>query len=86
MGEHIPMVALQGDPAERIIEFAREKSVDMIVIGSRGLGPVKGLFLGSVSTKVCHLADCTCVTVKETSPLCYDPRLTSYPEQLSPLL
>ena len=55
---------VQGDPAERILEFAREQGVDMIVIGSRGLGNVKGLLLGSVSTKVCHLAECTCVSVK----------------------
>ena len=55
---------IHGDPAEEILEFAREKGVDMIVIGSRGLGTVKGLLLGSVSTKVCHLAECTCVSVK----------------------
>jgi nucleotide-binding universal stress UspA family protein len=36
----------------------------MIVIGSRGLGKVKGFLLGSVSSKVCHAADKTCVTVK----------------------
>lgn len=55
---------VQGDPAEEIINYAREKGVDMIMIGSRGLGQVKGMFLGSVSNKVCHVADCTCVTVK----------------------
>jgi nucleotide-binding universal stress UspA family protein len=55
---------VQGDPAEEIINFAREKGVDMIMIGSRGLGQIKGMFLGSVSSKVCHVADCTCVTVK----------------------
>jgi nucleotide-binding universal stress UspA family protein len=55
---------LQGDPAEKIVEFARDNAVDMIVVGSRGLGTVKGMFLGSVSSKVCHAADCTCVTIK----------------------
>ena len=54
----------EGDPAEKILEFAKDNNVDMIVIGSRGLGSVKGLLLGSVSTKVCHLAECTCVSVK----------------------
>ena len=57
-------VAVEGDPAERIIEFVKENDVDMIIMGSRGLGSVQGLFLGSVSSKVCHAADCTCVTVK----------------------
>lgn len=55
---------LQGNAAEKIIEFVKERGIDMIVIGSRGLGSIKGLFLGSVSSKVCHMADCTCVTVK----------------------
>ncbi len=53
-----------GDPAETIIALARDKKVDVIVIGSRGLSDIKGLFLGSVSHKVGHLAECTCITVK----------------------
>jgi nucleotide-binding universal stress UspA family protein len=57
-------VVLQGDPAERIVEFARGNGIDMIIVGSRGLGSVEQLFLGSVSHKVCHLAECTCITVK----------------------
>ena len=55
---------VQGVPAEQIIEFARKNSVDIIVMGSRGVGTLEMLMLGSVSTKVCHLADCSCVTVK----------------------
>ncbi len=55
---------LQGQPAREIIEFARKNSVDMIVMGSHGAGKVETLMLGSVSNKVCHLAECTCVTVK----------------------
>lgn len=54
----------KGDPAEEIVEFARENAIDMIIIGSRGLGSFKGLLLGSVSSKVCHTAECTCMTVK----------------------
>jgi len=57
-------MVFRGDPAEEIIQFAKNNEIDMIVIGSRGLGQIKGLLLGSVSTKVCHLAECTCVTVK----------------------
>lgn len=55
---------LQGQPAREILDFARENNVDMIVMGSHGAGKVEMLMLGSVSNKVCHLADCTCVTVK----------------------
>lgn len=55
---------LQGNPAREIIEFARDNNVDMIIMGSRGAGVFETLMLGSVSHRVCHLADCTCVTVK----------------------
>jgi nucleotide-binding universal stress UspA family protein len=58
-------VALQqGDAAEVIVDFAKEKVVDTIVIGSRGLSDLEGLVFGSVSHKVNHNAPCTCVTVR----------------------
>ena len=53
-----------GDPAHRIIEAARKHGADLIVLGRRGYGDLKGLLLGSVSHKVCQLADCACLTVK----------------------
>jgi nucleotide-binding universal stress UspA family protein len=55
---------LEGNPASEIIALAKSKGVDMIVFGSRGLGDVKSLLMGSVSHKVMHLAPCTCVAVK----------------------
>jgi len=57
-------MAVRGNPAEEILRFAENRNIDLIVIGSRGLGKVKGLILGSVSNKVCQSAECTCVTVK----------------------
>ena len=53
-----------GDPASEILAQAKAAKADMIVMGSRGLSDLKGLLVGSVSHKVMHLADCTCVTVK----------------------
>lgn len=55
-----------GDPARRIIECAKAEDADLIVLGSRGLGDLEGLFMGSVSHKVNQLAECSCVTVKVT--------------------
>jgi nucleotide-binding universal stress UspA family protein len=40
-----------GDPASEILAYAREKSVNLIVIGHRGLGPTEGL-LGGVARKL----------------------------------
>ena len=54
----------KGDPAHQIIDFAEEKHVDAIVMGSRGMGPLKGRLLGSVSRKITHYAKCTCIIVK----------------------
>jgi len=62
--ENVQASVLEGDPAETIINYAKEGGFDMIVLGSRGLGNFKGLMLGSVSSKVCHAADRTCVTVR----------------------
>jgi nucleotide-binding universal stress UspA family protein len=53
-----------GDPAQEILEHAEKNNVDMIVLGSRGAGKLEMLMLGSVSHKVCNVAECTCVTVK----------------------
>ena len=54
----------EGDPVERILEAQKREQADLIVLGSRGLGNMKGLLLGSVSHKVAHLAECACLTVK----------------------
>ncbi|MEZ5931634.1 MAG: universal stress protein [Alphaproteobacteria bacterium] len=62
--ESIQSLLADGDPAETIARLAKDRKADAIVIGSRGLSDVKGLFLGSVSHKVGHLAECTCITVK----------------------
>ena len=60
----VHILLADGDPASTIVGLARDRKADAIVIGSRGLSDVKGLFLGSVSHKVSHLAECTCITVK----------------------
>jgi nucleotide-binding universal stress UspA family protein len=52
-----------GDPAKRILATAKDEQADVIVMGSRGLGELKGLLLGSVSHKVASQASCACVTV-----------------------
>jgi nucleotide-binding universal stress UspA family protein len=47
---------LVGDPAESIVETARRGRYSEIVMGTRGLGTLKGLLLGSVVTKVIQLS------------------------------
>ena len=57
-------VVAEGDPVHEILECARREGADLLVVGSRGLGDLQGLFLGSVSHKLNQLAHCTCITVK----------------------
>jgi nucleotide-binding universal stress UspA family protein len=45
-----------GSPGDCILEFARDQECDAIVMGTRGLGAVAGLVLGSVAMKVVQLA------------------------------
>jgi nucleotide-binding universal stress UspA family protein len=56
--------SVQGDPAQRVVEFANERNAGLIVCGSRGLGRLKQLLLGSTSHKINQLATCSCLTVK----------------------
>jgi nucleotide-binding universal stress UspA family protein len=53
-----------GDAADEIVRMAREAGADLLVLGARGLNPVKRLVLGSVSTKVLHNAPCDLLVVK----------------------
>ena len=52
-----------GPPARTIINFAKDKNINLIVLGSRGLGDVEGFLLGSVSHKVTSLAHCPVMVV-----------------------
>jgi nucleotide-binding universal stress UspA family protein len=53
-----------GDPANSIDGYAASKPIDLIVLGSRGLGQVEGMLLGSVSRKVSNLAKVPCLIAK----------------------
>jgi nucleotide-binding universal stress UspA family protein len=55
---------LEGRPADEIIRFAKEERFDIIVMGSRGLGGIKEIFLGSVSDRVADQAACPILIVK----------------------
>lgn len=55
---------IQGAPAEILLEYAKEKGSDLIVIGSRGLGGIREFMLGSVSHNVVQHARIPVLVVK----------------------
>lgn len=55
---------IEGNPAEIIIEVARNRNSDVIIMGSRGLGKLAGLLLGSTSQKVVSFAPCPVLIVR----------------------
>ena len=55
---------IHGDEGPKIISYADNKSYDIIVIGSRGMGSIKEMFLGSTSNYVLHKAKIPVLIVK----------------------
>lgn len=54
----------RGRPADEIADLAQELGADLVVVGSRGLGSVKRLVVGSVSDGVVNLAACPTLVVR----------------------
>ena len=55
---------IHGDEGPKIISYANNKSYDIIVIGSRGMGSMKEMFLGSTSNYVLHKSKIPVLIVK----------------------
>ena len=62
--DDVETLVLVGNPAAAIVETARDKEADLIIMGRRGLSNLAGLFQGSVTHKVSHLADASVLTVR----------------------
>jgi nucleotide-binding universal stress UspA family protein len=61
---------LAGDPAGKLAETAAD-GADLLVVGSRGYGPLKHVLLGGVSTALMHSAPCPVMVVPRTAE--FDP-------------
>ncbi|SFE01873.1 Nucleotide-binding universal stress protein, UspA family [Lentibacillus persicus] len=48
----------------KLCEYAEEHDIDLIIVGSRGLGGVKKIFLGSVSNRIVQEAGCPVLVIK----------------------
>jgi nucleotide-binding universal stress UspA family protein len=55
---------LEGPAADAILSAAQSQNADLIVMGNRGMGAIKGMLFGSVATKITHHADCPVLVVR----------------------
>jgi len=65
-GVDVPLVTklVTGRPFVEIIRYAREESIDMIVIATHGRGAIASMLLGGVTEKVVRKASCPVLTVR----------------------
>jgi nucleotide-binding universal stress UspA family protein len=61
---HVQRVHQIGHPVDVIVETARSARSNLIMVGARGLGPVKELILGSVSHRILMHAPCSTMVIK----------------------
>lgn len=66
-GIKIGHTVAEGSPIDMLLDMS--KDVTMLVLGSRGLGGLSGMVLGSVSASVVSHADCPVVVVREDNPV-----------------
>ncbi|MCS7149439.1 MAG: universal stress protein [Caldimicrobium sp.] len=57
-------IILEGNPADVIVDFARDNNISLIVVGSTGKDATQRTLLGSVSSKIAVNAPCSVLIVR----------------------
>ncbi len=65
-GIEVQTHAVEGDPAEAILNVAEETKADLIVVGNKGMTGARRFLLGSVPNNVSHHAPCSVIIVRTT--------------------
>jgi nucleotide-binding universal stress UspA family protein len=63
-GVNLETLILSGRPARAIIDFAEQKKVDLIVVGTQGKSGIERFLLGSVADEVIRTAGCPVLTIR----------------------
>jgi nucleotide-binding universal stress UspA family protein len=62
----VEILAVEGDPVDELGRLAADRSVDLVVVGNRGLNSLAGRLLGSVPANISHRATCDVLIVHTT--------------------
>ena len=65
--KQVETLAVEGDPVDALVELVSKRSVDLLVVGNRGLNSLAGRLLGSVPANISHRAACDVLIVHTTS-------------------
>lgn len=66
-GLHATAEVRSGDPAEQVVEAARDAEADLVVLGTRGRGGLGRVLLGSVARAVLLSAPCSVLVARATA-------------------
>ena len=64
--EKTETLAVEGDPVDELARIAKDRDVDLVVVGNRGLNSLAGRLLGSVPANISHRATCDVLIVHTT--------------------
>ena len=65
--DDVTVYSATGAPAEEIISFANDASIELIVMGTHGWTGARHLILGSTAENVARTANCPVLTVRSTA-------------------
>lgn len=65
VGAEVESRVLKGNPAEKILSFAEDNNIDMIIVGSLGKSGYERVLVGSVSDKIIRHAKVPVLVVRE---------------------
>jgi universal stress protein A len=65
--DHVTIYSRTGSPAEEIVSFANEESMELIVMGTHGWTGTRHLILGSTAENVVRTANCPVLTVRSST-------------------
>ena len=64
--EQTETLSVEGDAVDELIRIVKDRDVDLVVVGNRGLNSLAGRLLGSVPANISHRAACDVLIVSTT--------------------